>query len=133
MFNNRSLGLTSVLCLMAAASQAAPARIESILLSRRFPARQADATRIFKPGDHTLHATVRLAAPSSGDKVKAIWIIADAGGVKNYRFAEKTLGTQSMDTLHFATSLKRDWPRGKYRLDVYWNGARARQEYFEVK
>lgn len=66
--------------------------------------------------------------------MKAVWIIADAGGVKNYRFAEKTLGTaRGLDTLHFATSIKRDWPRGKYRLDLYWNGARAWQEYFEVK
>jgi hypothetical protein len=65
--------------------------------------------------------------------VKAAWIIADAGGVRNYRFAEKTLGTRRMDTLHFATSLQKDWPRGKYRLDIFVNGKRARQEYFEVR
>ena len=116
-----------------AAAQAAPTHIESVDLSRRFPAKQADVTRVFKRGDRTIHATVRLRKASSGDDVKAVWIIADAGGVKNYRFAEKTVGTRSMDTLHFATSLKRDWPRGKYRLDLFWNGARARQEYFEVR
>lgn len=128
----RALELAA-LCLVGAAAQAAPAGIESVSLSRRFPAQKADTTRIFKPSDRTLHAIVRLHAASSGDNVKAVWIIADAGGVKNYRFAEKTVGTRSMDTLHFATSLKRDWPRGKYRLDLFWNGKRAKQEYFEVR
>ncbi len=150
MFNSRALGLASLVCVAPSVAQAAPAKvpaqaaakiaaqaaakIAAVSLSRRFPAQRADVTRVFKPGDRTLHAIVRLAGAPSGDKVKAVWIIADAGGVKNYRFAETTLGTaRGLDTLHFATSLKRDWPRGQYRLDLFWNGARAWQEYFEVK
>jgi hypothetical protein len=114
-------------------AQAAPTPVKSVTLARRFPTAKSDATRVFKPGDRTFHAVVNLASASSHDKIKAVWIIADAGGVKNYRFAEKTLGVGKMDTLHFATSFKRDWPRGKYRLDVFCNGTRAGQEYFEVR
>lgn len=135
MLTRRSLGFSSAFCLAVGIAQAVPPKpkIESVSLARRFPAQQADITRAFKPGDRTLHAIARLSGASSGDKVKAVWIIVDAGGVRNYRFAEKTLGTSRMDTLHFATSVKHDWPRGKYRLDLFWNGTRARQEYFEVK
>lgn len=133
----RALALSSAVYFSCATrAHAAPAKavkVSSVALARRHPAQKGDATRTFAPTDRTFHAVVSLDRASSGDQVKAVWIIASASGVKNYRFAEKTLATSRMDTLHFATSLKRDWPRGKYRLDIYLNGHKARQEYFEVK
>ena len=127
------VGLLAAASLISSAAWAAPVKIRSVTLARRHPATPSDQTRTFASRDLTFHAVVSLDRPSSGDKVKAVWILADAGGVRNYRFAEKTLGTRHMDTLHFATTMRRPWPRGKYRLDVYMNGKRARQEYFEVR
>ena len=130
---DRLLGPCLAMGLSLSPLWAAPVKVKAVALARRFPAAEADKTRTFAPRDLTFHALLTLDRPSSGDKVKAVWILADAGGVRNYRFAEKTLGTRQMDTLHFATTLRRPWPRGKYRLDVYLNGKRARQEYFEVR
>lgn len=125
--------VTSTLCLASQIAQAAPAKVTSIVLARKYPAARGDITKTFAPGERTFHAIITLERPSTGDKVKAVWIIHDAGGVKSYRFAETTLGTKRMDTLHFAASLKRPWPRGKYRIDVYVNGKWARQAFFDVK
>lgn len=124
----------------APATKAAPkkvratrADVQKVVLSKEFDGKAQEVTNEFAPTDRTLHATVTLDRVSSGDHIKIIWIIEQAGGVKNYRFARKVLTTDRTKTVHFATTFKGDWPRGKYRVDVYSNGMRSGQEYFQVK
>ena len=124
--------LPSVLLLPTVAGAASP-KIVEVRLARSFPAAPGQSLKSFAPRDRTFHSVVRFDHAVSGEKVKAVWIVENAGGLRNYRLAEKTLSTRRMDVLHFATSIKRDWPRGKYRLDIFLNGRRAAQKYFAVQ
>ena len=113
--------------------QATRADIQSVLLCKNFDGKPQDITTQFSPTDRTLHAVVTLDQVSSGDHIKIIWIIENAGGVKNYRFARKVLTTNRTKTVHFSTVFKGNWPVGKYRVDVYSNGMRSGQAYFWVQ
>ncbi len=109
------------------------AAVKSVVLSKGFASKPLEITKQFSPKDAELHAVVTLDKPSSGDHIKIIWIIENAGGVRNYRFARKVVTTKNNRVVHFATTFKGDWPRGKYRVDVYSNGMRSGQAYFHVE
>ena len=135
------MGLTLCLLGMAAPLRAAPnrdevLRITKAVLCRRYDAKARTAqeiTTVFKPSDRTLRAVVELNRVTTGDQVKCVWIVVDAGGLKNYRVVETTLRTAQMNVLHFSTRLPRDWPRGKYRADIYFNERRTHQLPFIVR
>jgi hypothetical protein len=127
-----NLLLLSAVCTLPALSHAAP-KIAQVRLVKKFPATPSESVHSYSPRERTFHAMVRFESALGGQKVKAVWIVEDAGGLRNYRLAEKTLSTRRMDVLHFATSIRRDWPRGKYRLDLFLDGKRAAQKYFAVR
>jgi len=84
----------------------------------------------FKPAD-TLGVLVKLnGAPKSGTKVKAIWIIANAGGMKEKKIFEKEVeftaealkDAKIKDRVDFTLSHDNPYPTGDYKVEIYLNG-----------
>ena len=83
-----------------------------------------DETNTFKPGDHTVHCLAKLNNPKEGTKIKFAWWIVDAEGTKNEKIKEIDYTTGSNDNVvHGHLTLPRDWPKGKYKCEVYVDGA----------
>jgi hypothetical protein len=125
-----------LLCSLTNHSLAAPAtraNIRSAVLSKGYNGKPVNVTQTFAPPDRTIHATVKLDRVSNGDRVKVIWFVLDAGGLRNYRLTDKTQTTQRMNQIHFATTAPRQWPRGRYRADFYINGQRQNVLTFAVQ
>ena len=84
----------------------------------------------FKPND-TFGVLVKLnAEPPAGTKVKAIWIAADAGGMKDKKILEKevTFSKEALkdakikDRVDFTLSHDNPYPAGDYKVEIYLNG-----------
>ena len=84
---------------------------------------QDDATTVFSTTDRTIHCVVKLKDAKSGTKMKFSWWIVDAGGDKNEKIKEIDYTTKSLENVvHGHLTLPQDWPKGKYKVDVYVNG-----------
>jgi hypothetical protein len=92
------------------------------------------ATSTFAPSDRTVHVVVKLNKMKAGTDVKFVWIAADVEGVTNkqlrtFEYTTKTLENKISAYLRWP----QDWPRGRYRVEVYINGNLDRTIYYEVE
>lgn len=82
-----------------------------------------DETNTFRASDHTVHCLATLRNPKEGTKIKFSWWIVDAQGSKNELIKEIDYTTgPNNNVVHGHLSLPRDWPKGKYKCDVYVDG-----------
>jgi hypothetical protein len=82
-----------------------------------------DETNTFRASDHTVHCLATLRNPKEGTPIKFSWWIVDAQGSKNELIKEIDYTTgPNNDVVHGHLSLARDWPKGKYKCDVYVDG-----------
>ena len=82
-----------------------------------------DETNTFRPGDRTVHCLAKLRNPKEGLKIKFVWSIVDAGGTKNEKIKEIDYTTGPNDkTVHGHLTVQRDWPKGKFRCELYVDG-----------
>jgi hypothetical protein len=80
------------------------------------------AVEVFGPTDRTIHCVIKLKESDSGTKIKFSWIIVDAEGAKNEKIKEIEYTTKALENVvHAHLTLPRDWPKGKYKVDVYVN------------
>jgi hypothetical protein len=90
-----------------------------------------DETNTFEPSNHTVHCLATLRNPKEGTKIKFSWWIVDAEGTKNQLIKEIDYTTGMDKVVHGHLSLPRDWPKGKYKCDVYVDGVLDRTvEYY---
>lgn len=91
-----------------------------------------DETNTFSPGDRTVHCLAKLRSPKEGLKIKFVWWIVDAQGTKNEKIKEIEYTTGANDkTVHGHLTVQRDWPKGKFKCEVYVDGALDKTvEYF---
>jgi len=83
-----------------------------------------DETNTFAPGDRTVHCLAKLNNPKEGLKIKFVWWIVDAQGTKNEKIKEIDYTTGANDkTVHGHLTVQRDWPKGKFKCEVYVDGA----------
>jgi hypothetical protein len=111
-------------------------RIRSAVLARGYANGQAvGVTRSFHPTDNPLHCVIHLGAISAVTKLRVVWVAVNAGGVHNYKIAEKTFTLhRAVDTTVNATlSLPRKWPVGTYKVVLYLNGRVARTIGFSIR
>jgi hypothetical protein len=93
-----------------------------------------DSTNIFSASDRTIHAVAKLAEPKAGTKMKFSWFIVDAGGSKNEKIKDIDYTTgASENIIHGHLTLPRDWPTGKYKVDLYVNDNLEKTAQFSVK
>jgi uncharacterized protein YfaS (alpha-2-macroglobulin family) len=82
-----------------------------------------DAVVVFAPGDHTIHVVTRLKDSKSGTQMKFAWWVVNAEGAQNEKIKEIDYSTKALENVvHAHLTLPKDWPRGKYKVDVYVNG-----------
>ena len=82
-----------------------------------------DETNGFTPGDHTIHCVAKLAEAKAGTNLKFSWFIVDAGGSKNEKIKDVDYTTGALENIvHAHLTLPKDWPSGKYKVDVFVNG-----------
>jgi hypothetical protein len=93
-----------------------------------------EETNEFSPGDRTIHCVAKLANPKAGTKIRFSWFIVDAGGSKNEKVKDIDYTTGALDNIiHGHLTLPRDWPVGKYKVDVFVNGNLEQTARFSVK
>jgi hypothetical protein len=64
-----------------------------------------------------------LAEAKAGTTMKFSWFIVDAGGSKNEKIKDIDYTTGALENIvHGHLTLPKDWPIGKYKVDVFVNG-----------
>jgi len=82
-----------------------------------------DHTSTFEPGDHTIHCVATLKEAKSGTAMKFSWWIVDADNTQNKKIKDIDYSTKALENvIHGHLSLPQDWPKGKYKVQVYVNG-----------
>jgi hypothetical protein len=105
--------------------------ISKITMAKDNNGEPGDETNTFQPGDHTVHCLATLSNPKEGTKIKFSWWIVDAPEHKNELVKEIDYTTGLDKVVHGHLSLPRDWPKGKYKCDVYVDGELAKSvEYY---
>lgn len=92
------------------------------------------AVSTISPSDRKVHVVINLNKAKSGTDVKLIWIAEEVEGASN----------RQLKTLEYTTkvgerkipgylSWSEDWPKGKYKVEVYIDGNLDRTVYYEVE
>ena len=82
-----------------------------------------EKTDTFEPGDRTVHCVATLKEAKSGTDMKFSWWIVDAEGTQDKKIKDIDYTTKALENvIHGHLSLPRDWPKGKYKVEVYVNG-----------
>lgn len=82
-----------------------------------------DEATSFAPGDHTIHCVATLKDAKSGTRMKFSWWAVDAEGTTNQKIKDIDYTTKALENVvHGHLTLPQDWPKGKYKVDVYVNG-----------
>jgi hypothetical protein len=80
------------------------------------------STTSFEPGDRTIHCVIELNKGKSGTTVKFVWRAVDVAGMKNEEVKTIDYTTRSFENkVHGHLTLPYDWPKGKYRVEIYIN------------
>ncbi len=82
-----------------------------------------DRTNIFAPSDRTVHCVATLKEAKSGTAMRFSWWIVDADDTQNKKIKDIDYTTKTLENvIHGHLSLPQDWPKGKYKVQVYVNG-----------
>ena len=92
-----------------------------------------DETNSFSPSDRTIHCVAKLADAKAGTQMKFSWFIVDAGDSKDEKIKDIDYTTRALENIvHGHLTLPRDWPSGKYKVDVFVNGNLEKTARFSV-
>ena len=94
----------------------------------------------FKPTD-TFGVLVQLTDVKEDTKVKGVWTVVDAGGMKDKKIFEKevTMDAETLkkatikDRVDFTLSHDQPYPTGDYKFEVYLNGEAADSVEFTIE
>jgi len=93
-----------------------------------------DEANSFEASDRTIHCVTTLTTPKAGTQMRFAWWMVDAGGSKNEKFKEIEYTTRAREYLvHGHLTYSRDWPTGKYKVQVYVNGDLDGTVFFNVE
>jgi hypothetical protein len=93
-----------------------------------------DEATVFTPGDRTIHCVVTLKDTKSGTRMKFSWWIVDADGAKNEKIKDIDYTTRSLENVvHGHLTLPSNWPKGKYKVEVYVNDNLDKTVFYEVE
>ena len=94
----------------------------------------------FRPTD-IFGVLVKLSGSNSGTKVKGVWTIVDAGGMKDKKILdraiemtdEKIKESKNPSRIDFTLSHDNPYPPGDYKFEVYLNGELADTVEFTIE
>jgi len=109
----------------------AAVRVSQVDVGRSLTADKAinDKTNSFKPND-TIYASVATEGTSSTATLKARWTYQDGRAVDE---STQTIAPTGDARTEFHISKPDGWPTGKYKLEVFLNGAPAGTKDFSVE
>jgi hypothetical protein len=82
-----------------------------------------DETENFEPADRTIHCVATLKAAKAGTQMKFAWWIVDVAGTTNEKIKEIDYTTAPNENIvHGHLTLPKDWPAGKYKVQIFVNG-----------
>ena len=93
-----------------------------------------EETSTFDSGDRTIHCVTKLKEAKSGTQMKFSWFVVDAQGSQNDKIKDIDYTTRALENVvHGHLTAPRDWPVGKYKVDVYVNGNLEKTVQFTVE
>lgn len=91
-------------------------------------------TTIFSGKDRTIHCVTKLKDAEKGTKMKFSWWVVDASGSQNEKIKDIDYTTGALENIvHGHLTAPRDWPQGKYKVEVYVNGNLEKTTDFTVE
>lgn len=113
--------------------------IEKITLVRG-AGEKFEPVKSFKPSD-TFGVLVKLSEAKKGTRVKAVWMIVDAGGMENKKILEKEVtitpeaikGVKEPSRIDFTLTHDDPYPTGDYKADIYLNGELVETVEFKIE
>ncbi|HEV2806237.1 MAG TPA: hypothetical protein VGW57_15045 [Chthoniobacterales bacterium] len=112
-----------LLGMMICASMLYGADIEIIAVTTTGP--DAPAATTFAPDTPAVFALLQMGGVQKGDKLRAVWIADDVGDAApaHTKIAEKTMTMEAVpnEGRFSCTKPAKNWPAGKYHVDIYAN------------
>jgi hypothetical protein len=91
-------------------------------------------TDTFATSDRTLHCVATLKGAKSGTQMRFAWWIVDADNTQNQKVKEFDYTTKERENIvHAHLTLPQDWPKGKYKVQVYVNGDLDKTAFYIVE
>jgi hypothetical protein len=82
-----------------------------------------EQTNTFNVKDRTIHCVTKLKDAQAGTKMKFSWYVVEAEGTSNEKIRDIDYTTRALENVvHGHLTAPRDWPVGKYKVEVYVNG-----------
>jgi hypothetical protein len=82
-----------------------------------------EETDTFTSKDRTIHCVTTIKDAKSGTQMKFSWYVVEAEGGKNEKIRDIDYTTRALENVvHGHLIAPRDWPPGKYKVEVYVNG-----------
>ena len=114
-------------------------KIEKTILCRKVE-HTFEPIKSFKPDD-TFALLVYLSEAKVGTRVKAVWTLIDAGGMKNTKLLEKKIeltadaikSVKEPNRLNFGLEHDDPYPAGNYKTEIYLNDELAKTVEFKIK
>jgi hypothetical protein len=99
--------------------------IDQINMAKDDNGEPGESATSFAPDDHTVHCVINLNKAKAGTKVKFTWIGVDVEDTKkNTEITSVDYTTNSFENkVHAHLTRPKDWPKGKYKVEVYINNA----------
>jgi hypothetical protein len=96
--------------------------VEKIYMAKDDDGKPGDETSTFAASDRTVHCVIELNKAKKGTKVRFVWKAVDVAGSRNEEIKTIDYTTNSFENkVRGHLTLPRDWPIGKYRVEVYIN------------
>lgn len=96
--------------------------VNRIYMAKDNNGKPGEETISFSAGDRTIHCVIELNKAKKGTKVRFIWKAVDVVGSKNEEIKTIDYTTNSFENkVRGHLTFPRDWPIGKYRVEVYIN------------
>jgi hypothetical protein len=124
------LGIIVCVFLLACGGDSSPLTVQKVTLSRT---EGGEAVTSFSTTDRIFYAAIELSRIETGLTAKTAWIAVDTTGGQNIEIAQKEFSSLAVNTIKAQVELPRDWPTGKYKLDISLNGALAKTVEFSVQ
>jgi len=110
------------------------AAIKEIHMARDDGGKPGDQSDTFEPGDRTIHCVATLKEAKAGTSMKFSWWIVDAEGTQNQKIKDIDYSTRTLENIiNGHLTLPQDWPKGKYKVEVYVNGDLDRTVNYTVE
>ena len=96
--------------------------VDRVYMAKDDDGKPGAETSSFASDDRTIHCVIELNKAKKGTKVRFIWKAMDVAGSRNEEIKTIDYTTNSFENkVRGHLTLPRDWPAGKYRVEVYVN------------